>query len=731
MEIALITGLGFLGKAISDSNKKNNSTVEGAPNSADVYHSNIASEVATERAGLAQQAREFSKDPQRTNIIPPLYPQSVFKRPVQEFGTLTDMASKDSYQYSQMMDALIWKKTKEVAAKNEPTQGNKKEMAFVQDNISYGEKWATFSTEQDMTYDVVDKKDMTFENMEHFTNQRDFSVYNDYNEQRSPHAIELFTGTSKNYFPKKENVELFEPQQDVTFANGMPVMTGLFQDRYLDAVKLERRNEMPFEQRQVGPGIGLDINQDSLNGFHDTTRILPRNIDELRRADKQQESKTEPVNHGKMGDKRAQVTPWKKHLPKKYREYSEGDLLPGSNQFSAARVRDNINLRVGNRIFSQEEFGVAKTHVPQFTNETKGVVQDPHREVYKEPDNLVAGAYVPLNNQNKGSYQINNNQRTNTNIDYVPPASKTGKNATTTLTDEAKATLRQAMGNLPEGAAFGQNRNTKVYNQDEVKQTGRQLLEHFNKQIVRNTNKNQVRFQDDANPTHRQTMIDTVYTQPTNVTAAKHTVSVQDDVKPTHRQTTIYEESGNAYNESNTKSIASLIDEIRATLRQTTDENNYTQPGVRSYATKAVNLEELEESMPVPFRNIDNLEDYLGSGGINVGNKTIDEYHRAHIAISREEVSKGRDPTQSGMKMMATLDNTHVGLKDYQDLQRAWVPTATQNVYDIDLDNQIKLRMALLKDKAYFNDRLSTSLTEALNQNPLVNNQIHHPFRQP
>jgi hypothetical protein len=494
----------------------------------------------------------------------------------------------------------------------------------------------------------------------------------------------------------------------------------------------------------------LDVNQDSLFGFHDTTRILPRNIDELRRADKKQESKTEPTNHGKLGDNQPVLTPWKKHTPDTFREIDPSEYLPGSSQFSAARVRDNINLRVGNRIFSQEEIGAAKLYVPAFSNTTKGEVRESSREIYREPDNQTVHYSIPKINQNSESYNIATNQRNKSNIEYgvisnpvhsksvvsvsddlrntlrqtigeLPMGAAFGQNQHTKVytQDELRATLKQTIGELPMGAAFGQNQHSKVYNQDEVRATLRQMLQNINKDIVQGNIKNRAMLQDIASPTLRQLINYEDYGNMGSQTLHKLKALLQDTVRTTGRQTIDLSHDG-FINDSYNKPTPQLQDDARVTTRQQTDNYEYAHGPKNSQGNMAYNQEDLEDDLKETLRNISKLEDYVGSGGMGCGNMNKIDYLNAHTTESRETVSKGRAPTQSGPSIMANLDNTHVALKNYQDLKRAWIPTATQAVRD--LDNERNITLSLLKNKVDYNDRLSYNLTKSLNDNPLVVN---------
>lgn len=732
MEIALIAGVGFLGKVISDSNKSKTQVVGNNLVATNIYNSDQVVAMRDERAKIARNNRELSKDPERTNIIPPLYPQSYFKQPIGVMGALTeDTVSDISDNFNNQFKTSKWTRRPEFVAANEQVKGTDGRSKFLQNEVSAIEKWTVFDQAQDMTYAVVDKKDMTFENMEHFTKQRDYNVYNDYNEQRSPLAIELFTGSSKNYFSKRETENFFDPAKDVSFVNGMPAITNAFQDRYADAVKLERRNERPFEPRQIGPGLRLSVDQDSMGGLHDTTRVLPKGVNELRRADLPRESKTLPVNHGMMGENTPVLTAWKKRLPEKFRQLNGSDLIPGSSQATASAVRENFNLLLGNRAFSKEEVGPALAAVAKFTNDAKGIVKLPNRNLYIEPGVSNAKAYIAKINQNTESFQKYANQRSKTNINRnkggVNPVTN---NHTVRPEDTAKTTSRETLDNMP----------TKGISQSHI-----QALK--------------AKFIDDAKPTLRQMTVTKTYEGPANVSNSKTAAYIGDDIKVTGRQQIITEETGRMFSDMNkasayayetpdatlrqmaheeqrgnaalNKSMAVYnFDEPEATVRQMADEYDYTAPGGANTGNVAYNEEEMMEQLDLTMKDITKVRDYLGTGGTSTSVANRDDYHNAHTNETREVVSKGRVPTKVGQSKMATLENTQVGLKHYQNNQRQWVATATQNIKGKTIDEDIRMKLVSMKDKTFFDDRLSASLNDVLLENPIVNNQIHHPFRR-
>merc|ERR1712065_37449 len=111
----------------------------------------------------------------------------------------------------------------------------------------------------DMTYGVVDKEHFGHNNMiPHFSKK---AMINEYNSGNYTHKADLFSGSSKEYVPKSELLqENFTPiQKDVNLVNGSRNNLEFLQTYYLPGK--ERRNQLPFEQTKVGPGLNLDPEQ--------------------------------------------------------------------------------------------------------------------------------------------------------------------------------------------------------------------------------------------------------------------------------------------------------------------------------------------------------------------------------------------------------------------------------------------------------------------------------------
>lgn len=99
--------------------------------------------------------------------------------------------------------------------------------------------------------------------------------------------LATYTGQFKDGTRKTEQRALFEPKEGVGISNiyGWDG-NGLHRDkdRYVPSVLDTRHGERPFEQQQVGPGLGLGGGTFGAGGFHsaDMLRIMPKTLTELR-----------------------------------------------------------------------------------------------------------------------------------------------------------------------------------------------------------------------------------------------------------------------------------------------------------------------------------------------------------------------------------------------------------------------------------------------------------------
>ena len=220
------------------------------------------------------------------------------------------------------------------------------------------ENYSSFnSNHQDMTYNIIKNNDnFLHNNMQPGTSQRDFPLQT--NEGVMKNRLELFTGFPEDFKAKKESKPLFEPMQDLSFVNGMPVATDYLEQRYIPSYK-KNDQDLPFENKvKVIPGIEGQ-NQE---GIYGTYRVLPKTTDDLRAANNPkmtyQAGKIEAVKKGEYRGTNPNVQSYK---PLTYKVNKKDELLPTYAHVRAQTIRNKIQMPNTNRQQSIYHTGPAKS----------------------------------------------------------------------------------------------------------------------------------------------------------------------------------------------------------------------------------------------------------------------------------------------------------------------------------------------------------------------------------
>ena len=413
-EFALLTGLNYLEK-----NEKQNSKILLDDYKYSNYHSNNVSKTNQNIKNIYEQRKNDTMDPKKFMI--PVYYN--LQTESQDTGSGTNTYNGPSVEKFENQFEPARFNSKSVVPLND-IDINDKQASGTQNKIALKNDWSIFTDNNygsesnsgggsDMTYGIIAKDDKSFmhNNMNAFNRMRDYETP----ELRDSRKLEYFSGSSKTYTPKQETEPFFQPIQGMTFGQGgMPVVSEFIANRMNEGVRREKKKEKPFEPRRIGPGIGLPLNQDSLNGIHDTTRILPKNIDELRRADNAKLSYNAPVIPGKKGEKRSVVAAFEHRRPDKFRQ----DVKPvqTGGQLKAIRTPDNINIDIGNRTFSTPLIGPAAGKYGVNTPEMQGKVQESKAHQLSSFSTGPAGS-ITQNLHNSQAFSVHDTQRTFTNIE--------------------------------------------------------------------------------------------------------------------------------------------------------------------------------------------------------------------------------------------------------------------------------------------------------------------------
>jgi len=212
-------------------------------------------------------------------------------------------------------------------------------------NLALNGGFSNFNPIEDQTYNIVSKNNFVHNNMQPFFNSKD-GGFNPYSERKNieniQRRLETFTGSANNldYRPKSERKRLFDPVGGLTNIYGTPNMNDIFESRYIPS--LEKRNEKPFQDDRVTPGLNLGYNEVGKIGFHDTFRVLPKTVDELRVASKPKKSYCGVVVPGMKGQKGLVPSKTYKRRPLTFWETSHDDNIRGQSYIKAPTVHANV-----------------------------------------------------------------------------------------------------------------------------------------------------------------------------------------------------------------------------------------------------------------------------------------------------------------------------------------------------------------------------------------------------
>jgi hypothetical protein len=577
---------------------------------------------------MASDQREKSKIPERTNIIPPYYNQPYQNR---EKTTLTmgpvPTVELNDKKIESFMDQF---NLQTINNRDEPKSigdtslsVSKSNKSNLEKNLTHVEGFSPFDAETlDMTYGITPKENFHHNNEQFFTAKRDLGITEKNNFE---YPMEIFTGSSKNWNPKRETLPFFDPEEYKENPFGTKLVVDEERDRMI--VGRQRQNERPFEPVKVPPGVNLDYDEMPKFGFHDPVRILPYDTNETRVANKPKETYEDRVKGPpKKGEKRGVTAPVIKRRPQQFRYQDVDDFVPNRAVNTADPVygdwESDIHENARTATTTTEMDGPAggPSRVGGFgrDGEKNFTVLRKVRHVEDKLGPRATDRYTT----NPKSYNILLNERNTTNYDETGNAinhnqghvgfdpndiAKGTKKQTLTekqfntmisrsvesyanLTDEAKSTIKQIIATKSyQQIMSGAQHNAYSNLTDEAKQTLKQMLTvaEFNTNVGSNEKGTYAEPQDIANTTLKELLV--MLEQNTHMgPAQKETyVNLSDLAKTTGRQT-IEEKEFNTVVRQLVKSYANLTDESKTTLKEllTSKEfNTHTGPlEKRAYA---------------------------------------------------------------------------------------------------------------------------------------------------
>ena len=400
----ILGGLALLGTVITNklgsTDEKTDKKKIDSKTSGNIYNSNKLHVNRDKMQSLADDKWEKAKHPEKTNVIPKYYNRTKHGSDDND-STFSDDCSDGSSVVSN--DKPLYEKGQELISKNRtvehfldthPSNRRGRNRSLSDDTDTFLNQFtpmafnnptdpvaqnkipeqvgniSRLSLERDlslqggysqcddkMTYGVVPSSQMTHNNM-----QPDFRPKKGYgyniDEHRhindiSQRKLDLFTGSLNNleYKPKTERKPLFNPMIGLTHIYGAPVMTSEYESRFIPS--REKRNQKPFQETRVTPGLNLGYNEVGKQGYHDSYRAFDKTVNELRTPNHAKVSYTTPVIHQMKGSRQPIIPVVPKRRPITFEEWGTKRMLQQYNaEFSAPTVYgeyDPKNLATVNR----------------------------------------------------------------------------------------------------------------------------------------------------------------------------------------------------------------------------------------------------------------------------------------------------------------------------------------------------------------------------------------------
>ena len=554
MELALLGGLMYLGNKI---NFKQDDSDEISDHKVKLMYNNSEEEIIKKKEEDLSKLVERSKDPIKNNIINNSI-NSVnnislsYKDMNSKFYESNKKMLKDSEKLESFNNNLSYENQfRPLTFDNDsnplPSSFNKSNNSTEKD-LAIGNSYSYLN--DNMNYGVTDENDLDHNNMvPHFSKKQ---IINDYNEQTFAHRMELFSGSSKNFTPKKELLkENFAPlEKDVNLVNGSQSNIELLQGYYLPST--QKRNVLPFEQQQVGPGLNLDPSQTSRpdGGSFEEYRPMPKTVDELRSDDNPKITFEGVMKSGQKGSKSSTIGKVYKRGPEKTRELKVDDLQKMGGEYKKEKSRDNIILKDTGRTTSQMVIGSAKYQNDSVSKKNNSEVRESKKKENTIIDFSNFKSIIDKVKSNLDSYMLTKNQRYDTSTLNLNPPNKYSLGVVKfDPHDLAKKTIKETTSiNQQSGHARNDIDSVKTYDPNDILKTTKKQTTSFNEQTgYAKSEINNTQFYDPNDIPNRTQREDLLFNQ--NSLNAKSEINNTQFYNPndipnrTHREDTIFNEN--------------------------------------------------------------------------------------------------------------------------------------------------------------------------------------------
>ena len=493
--------------------------------------------------------------------------------------------------------------------------------------------------------------------------------------------LEIYTGQFKlNQEQKKEVETMFKPMPENIY--GTQISRDL--SRLNPSNTGKKHNESPIEQIQVGPGLGHGYTNLPSGGRHETLRIMPRSIEELR-VDPVLETEAKTTSGGSRISKRTLISQMYRNRPELLVTNHNGERNFTTTGASIAQMsQPTIILRNTRRKKSRTVQGAAKGAVEGQRVAPKSKVSSRVNFLATPFRNAAGQEERKVNDYGKSSYTAYDNNRmakispqtggsssssgsssgssetiwggTQTIMQMLGLAGPTAP--TQTVQDKVRKTRKQCYIDNPHsqtgnGMTSGPAR-APSYNPQEwvAKKTIRETTENFNHLggAVEPVKATVVKGGDwTMRKTIRETTEDNKHIGHASGIQKKHIVWEGQRARKTIRETTEDKKHIGHASGIQKKHIVWEGQKARKTIRETTDDNNRKGNVGASSVKRGGGYSTSKWEAKNTSRQFTSDNSYTG-GGNAATKKTIsyDDAYNARTNENKEVIAQGRAPTDRG-----------------------------------------------------------------------------------
>ncbi|UFX99836.1 hypothetical protein QKC54_gp0406 [Megavirus baoshan] len=490
--------------------------------------------------------------------------------------------------YWSQFDAQTFDSLAEPGAVNDTYATNdKNKLSDLERNLSYQGGWSQYQDNSN-TYGIIDADKLTHNNMvPYFTTKKGYGSNDLLSKTVMNYKNDLFTGNLQSTWNKKQEITpMFKPEANLTHPYGTPIYTEEEASRFEPG--RYKQGELPFEKKQVTPGLNLRYDEIATHGYHSMYRGTEKTVDELRVKPKiTYEGR---IIYGLKGKERPVQAPVITRKPDTYKTTTSDDLLPTSSTNTGPKTRDNFVMKDTNRHDQHIEYtGAAYSTQERLDRNVPEHMRSSHKASTRQNYILPTPLQKYGKNEAKFNHNVDSYDITSTLKDMVIDNNRTGitgdgRSTYVNLTDNARETIKQITASLPQT-----NQNIKpntmrgtVHNMDIANPTIKEttIENKLNPHVAYSDNVQRVYYNDSARPTIKQTTIDQLLpqncTQNNNIYA-----NWSDNARPTIKETTVSIHQNNIATPVGQQQRGDILDIAKNTLKETTNHlsrNNFTTP---------------------------------------------------------------------------------------------------------------------------------------------------------